>query len=55
MNSHSSEKLVKAIDRRTHQRYSTEEKIRIFLEGLRGEDSIAELRRRAGFDLSVYL
>jgi transposase len=36
------EKLVKAIRRRTRRKYSAEEKIRIVLEGLRGEESIVE-------------
>lgn len=36
------------IRRSTRKRYSVEEKIRIVLEGLRGEDCIAELRRREG-------
>ena len=38
-----SEKLVKDIRRRTRKKYSSEEKIRIVLEGMRGEESIAEL------------
>ena len=36
-----SEKLVKAIHRKARRKYSAEEKIRIVLEGLRGEESIA--------------
>ena len=36
------DKVVKDIDRRTRRHHSAEEKIRIVLEGLRGEDSIAE-------------
>ena len=43
-----SERIVKDIRRRTHKRHSAEENIRIVLEGLRGEDSIAELCRREG-------
>ncbi len=43
------EKHVKDIRRRTRRKYSAEEKIRIVLEGLRGEYSIAELCRREGF------
>ena len=39
----SSEAVIKDIRRKTRKRYSTEEKIRIVLEGLRGEDSIAGL------------
>ena len=38
----------------TRRRYSAEEKIRIVLEGLRGEDSIAELCRREGLNSNVY-
>ena len=41
-----SEKLVKDIRRATRKRHSAEEKIRIVMDGLRGEDSIAELCRR---------
>ncbi len=41
-----SEKVVKDICRATRKRHSAEEKIRIVLDGLRGEDSIAELCRR---------
>jgi transposase InsO family protein len=42
---HSAEKTVRDIRRATRRHYSAEEKIRIVLEGLRGEDSIAELCR----------
>ncbi len=42
------EKVVQDIRRATRKQYSAEEKIRIVLEGLRGEDSIAELCRREG-------
>ena len=41
-------KVVQDIRRATRKHYSAEEKIRIVLEGLRGEDSIAELCRREG-------
>ncbi len=41
-----SDQVVKNIRRATRKRYSAEEKIRIVLDGLRGEDSIAELCRR---------
>ena len=41
-------KRVKEIRRKTLRKFSSEEKIRIVLEGLRGEGSIAELCRRAG-------
>ena len=42
----SSEKLVQDIRRRTRKKYSSEEKIRIVLEGMRGEENISELCRR---------
>jgi transposase len=54
MSNNNPEKLVKAIHRRTRRKYSAEEKIRIVLEGLRGEDSIAELCRREGLNQNVY-
>lgn len=44
----SSEDLIKDIRRATRKRYSAEEKIRIALDCLRGEHSIAELCRREG-------
>ena len=49
-----SEKVVKDIRRATRKRHSSEEKIRIVLDGLRGEDSIAELCRREGIAQSLY-
>ena len=48
------EKLVKNIRRRTSRKYSAEEKIRIVLAGLRGEESIAALCRREGVAESLY-
>ena len=48
------EKVVRDIRRRTRRKDSTEEKIRIVLEGLRGEDSIASLCRREGIAESLY-
>jgi len=45
---------VRDIRRRTRKQYSAEEKIRIVLSGLRGEDSIAELCRREGIAESLY-
>jgi transposase len=50
----STEKTVRDIRRATRRHYSAEEKIRIVLEGLRGEDSIAELCRREGINSNVY-
>jgi transposase len=49
-----SEKVVKDIRRATRKRHSSEEKIRIVLDGLRGEDSIAELCRCEGIAQSLY-
>jgi transposase len=48
------EKAVLDIRRATRKRYSAEEKIRIVLEGLRGEDSISELCRREGINSNMY-
>src|SRR6056300_861651 len=48
------EKTVKEIRRKTRRKFSTEEKIRIVLEGLRGECSIAELCRREGINQNLY-
>ena len=48
------EKVVKDIRRATRKQYSAEEKIRIVLDGLKGEDSIAELCRREGITQSLY-
>src|SRR5213595_4224296 len=48
------EKVVKDIRRATRKQYSAEEKIRIVPEGLRGEDSIAELCRREGIAQNLY-
>lgn len=50
----SAEKTVRDVRRATGKHYSAEEKIRTVLEGLRGEDSIAELCRREGLDSNVY-
>jgi transposase-like protein len=49
----SSESFVKDIRRKTRKKYSSEEKIRIVLEGLRGEDSIAGLCRREGIPANL--
>ena len=48
------ERVVKDIRRKTRRQFSAEEKIRIVLEGLRGDDSIAELCRREGIAQSLY-
>jgi transposase len=50
----SAEKTVRDIRRATRRHYSAEEKIRIVLEGLRGETSIAELCRKEGIAQSMY-
>ena len=50
----SAEKHVKEIRRKTRRKFSAEEKIRIVLEGLRGEETIAELCRREGIAQSIY-
>jgi len=49
-----SEKIVRDIKRHTRRKYTSEERIRIVLEGLRGETSIAELCRREGINPNVY-
>jgi transposase len=46
-------KRVKEIRRKTRRKFSSEEKIRIVLEGLRGECSIAELCRREGINANL--
>lgn len=46
--------VVREIRRKTHKKYSAEEKIRIVLEGLRGEESIASLCRREGINPNLY-
>jgi len=48
------ERVVKDIRRATRKQYSAEEKIRIVLDGLRGDDSIAELCRREGIAQGIY-
>src|SRR5215510_14963858 len=48
------ERVLKDIRRQTRRQYSAEEKIRIVLEGLRGEENISELCRREGIAASMY-
>ena len=48
------ERIVKDIKRKTRKQYSAEEKIRIVLDGLRGEESIAELCRIEGIAQGLY-
>jgi len=50
----STEPAVREIRRRTRRKFSPEERIRIVLEGLRGEQSISELCRRDGIAASLY-
>jgi transposase len=50
----SAEQVVKDIRRATRRHFSAEDKIRVVLEGLRGEDSIAELCRKEGIAQSLY-
>ena len=52
--SDSAEKTVRDIRRATRRRFSAEDKIRIVLEGLRGEDSIAGLCRKEGINQNLY-
>ena len=48
------EAIVREIKRKTRRKYSSEDKIRIVLEGLRGEQTIAELCRREGISPNLY-
>lgn len=48
------EKAVRDVKRHTRRKFTTEDKIRIVLQGLRGEDSIAELCRREGIHANQY-
>src|ERR1700734_4503447 len=50
----SAEKTVRDVRRATRRHHSAEEKVRIVLEGLRGEDSIAELCRKEGINQNLY-
>jgi len=50
----SAEETIKDIRRATRRHWSAEDKIRIVLEGLRGEDSVSELCRREGIAASQY-
>ena len=50
----SAEKSVRDIRRATRRKYSAEEKIRIVMEGLRAEESIAELCRKESINTNVY-
>ena len=48
------EEVVKEIKRKTRRKFSSEEKMRIVLEGLKGESSIAEICRREGINPNLY-
>jgi transposase len=48
------EAVVREIRRKTRKKYTSEEKIRIVLEGLKGEDSIAAICRREGISPNLY-
>jgi transposase len=52
--SEEAEKAVRDIRRATRRQYSAEEKVRIVIAGLRGEDSIAELCRKEGINQNLY-
>ena len=52
--SKSPESVVREIKRKTCRKFNSEEKIRIILEGLKGEDSIAAICRREGISPSLY-
>jgi transposase len=50
----SADKVIREIKRNTRRKFSAEEKIRIVLEGLRGEDSIAAICRKEGIHANLY-
>lgn len=50
----SAEATVRSIRRRTRKKYSAEDKIRVVVEGLRGESTVAELCRKEGISQSLY-
>ena len=52
--SEEAEKTVRDIRRATRRQYSAEEKVRIVIAGLRGEDGIAELCRKEGINQNLY-
>ena len=52
--SQSPEAVVKEIRRATRRKFTAEEKIRIVLEGLKGESSVSELCRREGIVSNMY-
>ena len=52
--SEEAEKAVRDIRRATRRRFSAEDKVRIVIAGLRGEDSVAELCRKEGINQNLY-
>ena len=54
MKKSNAEKTVRDIRRKTRKKYSAEDKIRIVIEGLRGEDSISALCRKEGINANLY-
>lgn len=50
-----SESLIRDIKRKTRRKFSAEEKIRIVLDGLRGEESILAICRREGINPNLYM
>jgi len=50
----STDEVVREIKRNTRRKFTSEEKIRIVLEGLRGEESIATICRREGINPNLY-
>jgi transposase-like protein len=53
-NKKSAQNLIKDIKRKTNRTYSSEEKIRIIIEGMRGEESVAAICRKYGINDSLY-
>jgi transposase len=52
--SEAAEKAVRDIRRATRRHFSAEDKVRIVIAGLRGEDSVAELCRKEGINQNLY-
>ena len=50
----SAKRLIRKVRQATRRRYSAEEKIRIVMEGIRGDDSVSDLCRREGISSNVY-
>lgn len=53
-NRKSAQSLIKSIKRKTNRTYSSEEKIRIVIEGMRGEESVTAICRKYGINDSLY-